>query len=114
MRLVRTKNRSATREAVAPVVEAMEQRQFLSVSLDNGTLLVTGTRRGDSILVGVDPGDATKLNVTLNRVRSSFAVADVDLLDVVTGSGGDRVVLNGGANQQFSVRVRTPRRTDSP
>jgi hypothetical protein len=113
MRLVRMKNRSATREAVAPVVEAMERRQLLSVSLDDGTLLVTGTRRGDSITVGLDAANPTRLNVVVNRAASSFSVADVDLLDVVTGSGGDRVVVHGGANPAFSVRVRTGNGNDS-
>jgi hypothetical protein len=116
MRLFRQKNRVATRNAaVACVVEAMERRQLLAVTLgSDGTLSVVGSRHGDSITVGLDTSSSGRLKVVLNGASSTYAISSVQHLDIVSGSGNDRVVVNvGAAAPAFSVRVRGGNGNDS-
>src|SRR5687768_2528695 len=104
MRSIRTKT-LLMRSAVAPVLEAMEGRRLLSVSLDDGALSVVGTSRADSITIGLRASDPSKLSVRLNGAVSEFALADVTSIDVQARSGSDRVVVDLGASPAAGVRV---------
>src|SRR5947207_13871282 len=82
----RNTGRCSLGAAASPVVEQLEQRSLLSVSLQaDGTLLVLGTKRYDDIGISICSDDATKLDVCVNGRWRQF---DRDAVKAVMVNGG--------------------------
>jgi len=79
--------------AVTPVVESLEQRQLLSVSLHNGILAIEGTDAAESITILPSPRFAGKLQVNVNKQKQFFDEADVKGIYIDANAGNDRVVI---------------------
>jgi hypothetical protein len=96
--------------ACSPVIEQLESRQMLAVTLADGVLSVRGSARPDIMSVRT-AGQNLVVKIGNGRARS-FRAADVDLVDVRGGSGADRinvkgrisnVVINGGGGNDQIV-----------
>src|SRR2546430_10496443 len=66
--------------------EGLEKRQLLSVSLESGTLKISGTRRRDAVIVQQNKQD---LIVTVGVTATRFAAADVTAIVADLGAGND-------------------------
>jgi hypothetical protein len=75
-------------------MENLEARQFLSASLDEGTLTVKGTPGEDAIVVRQGK-DGSSLVVEINGAKTSFLRKAVDRVTVFAGRGADRVSIEG-------------------
>src|SRR5438132_7700553 len=73
---------------VSQPCEVLESRQLLSVSLDDGVLLVKGSAAGDQIQLK-DNGE--QIVVTANDDVTTFDSGDVEHLAVEAGAGADMV-----------------------
>lgn len=89
--------------AIAPVLETLEGRRLLSAAPllgsaelgATGVLDVNGTRRADSIHVSLNAADATKLDVNINGVISTFDLALVRSVYMSGGNGKDVLTVDG-------------------
>src|SRR6266850_2186507 len=79
-------------EALRPVLEPLESRTLLSVSLDNGTLSIVGTNAADQILVRPSKS-LDMLKVGFNGQFSFFKLADVTAINIDAGGGNDSVMI---------------------
>src|SRR5437016_2514541 len=91
-------NRSKFHRLVQPVLESFEPRRLLSVAplptLDgNGILHIQGTRHRDHITVSLET-DASKLDVTVNGVTSTFSTDDVHGIVATGGNGKDDIEIS--------------------
>jgi hypothetical protein len=103
MRRSKTHTLSAGRCGAA--VESLERRQMLAghphpaalatAALDGDTLVIKGSGKSDVITVALNASDATKLDVTLNGVTTSFDLAAVAAIRADGGRGHDRVSIEG-------------------
>ena len=73
--------------------ESLENRRLLSVSLHNGHLNITGTRRADNIELRVDQ---SHLIVSMGARTKSFALADISFIKATGGNGNDSLEGNAG------------------
>lgn len=101
--------------AVRPVVEQLEERRLLSVSLSEGVLTITGTSGADRIDVWNEANNGKSLHATVNNVDKTFQIGKVNEIvinslagsDTVYGGGagdalpGIDLVLNGGTGNDF-------------
>src|SRR4051812_26169144 len=93
-----------SRRGVSPVVmEECEGRRMLAAhataALAGGVLTVIGSRHRDDIVIGLNSGDATKLDVTRNgALVGEFDVADVTGIFVGARMGNDRVTIESTLN----------------
>ena len=77
---------------VLPVFQQLEERRLLSAAVSGGILTVVGTDANDTINVGLNATDNTKLDVNVNGTVSSFALLNADTTAAITGikiSGGN-------------------------
>jgi Ca2+-binding RTX toxin-like protein len=75
-----------------PVFQSLEERRMLSASVEAGVLTVAGTDANDTITVGLNATDNTKLDVNVNGTITSFALLNADTTAAITGikvSGGN-------------------------
>jgi Ca2+-binding RTX toxin-like protein len=87
-----------------PVFQSLEERRMLSASVQAGVLTVVGTDANDTISVGLNATDNTKLDVNLNGTVSSFALlnagtAAITGINISGGNGDDKISIdqtNGG------------------
>ena len=79
-------------EALRPVLEPLESRTLLSVSLDNGTLSIVGTDAADYITVRL-ARDKSQLKVGMNGQITFFNKADVTAINIDAGAGNDNVLI---------------------
>jgi hypothetical protein len=92
------KNASAANAAVRrAAVETLEARQMLSVSVDHGTLFVTGTSGDDSIVVSRDPHRRGMLLVTVNGFSNVVDSTSVKRITVNALEGNDSVLVSQSA-----------------
>lgn len=92
--------------AVNAAVEALEQRQLLSVVLVGSVLTVTGTEHNDVITLKLKGGDSSVMKVIDNGVTKEFNVADINHVDINALGGNDRIVVrevNGAFNTPLNV-----------
>ena len=78
---------------------SLEPRLLLSAVItvrhSPGRLLVRGTRGYDAITVGLVPGDATRVRVTLNgKADGTFLLSDVVFIEIHGGRKGDRIRID--------------------
>ena len=78
-----------------PVVELVERRRLLSVSLSAGTLRVYGTESADEVAFALQRGDASTLRVSVNGAVTKFRAGDVTMIVIGTGGGDDVINLGG-------------------
>jgi Ca2+-binding RTX toxin-like protein len=104
--------RDAARKSL---LEALETRLLLAVTLDGtGNLLVNGTAGDDVVKVQRDLRRTSKYLLTLNGAGSKFSAAAVNTITVLLGDGDDRVdfqeqpgpinarmVARGGAGKDY-------------
>ncbi len=93
----RRKNRSmsdrTTFQARPPLIETLEQRRLLSVSLDNGVLTVVGSKKADVITCSLD-STGTMLHLSENGAASDFPLDQVTGINISGGNGNDIVTLD--------------------
>ena len=82
-------------------MQKLEDRRLLSASVIEGVLTVEGTDGADEIVVSLNTSDpaATKLDVKLNGVTSSFDLSSVTSISISGGEGDDIITISdvGGA-----------------
>ena len=88
---------SSVNSGQEPMMQALEQRQMLSVAVVDGTLCVRGTDHGDRIAVSVDHGQVT---VTMNGNTRHFGLNDVMKLKIQARGGNDVVSLDRSVRLQ--------------
>ena len=74
-------------------VEPLESRRLLAASVA-GVLNVSGTDGPDDILVELNAGDPTKIDVTINGATQTFDVDDVESISVRGLAGDDDIDLD--------------------
>ncbi len=84
------------RPAFAPMIENLESRQFLSVSLAEGTLQIIGTHKADNILVTIDSKTPDQIYIDINRFVRRFALSDVENIYIQGGQGDDFIRIDPG------------------
>ena len=96
----RTQNRLLSACApVLPVFQQLEERRLLSAAVEAGILTVVGTDANDTITVGLNATDNTKLDVNVNGTVSSFALLNADTTAAITG-----IKISGG-NGNDSIKI---------
>ncbi|MGA2497174.1 MAG: calcium-binding protein [Tepidisphaeraceae bacterium] len=73
------------------MIECLEERRLLAITLVNGALNIPGTPRADVIATRIVGKNVV---VTLNAVESRFALAKVNLI-VINGGAGNDFIANG-------------------
>ena len=73
------------------MIECLEERRLLAITLVNGVLNIPGTARGDVIATRII---GKNVMVTLNTVESKFALAKVHSI-VINGGNGNDFIVNG-------------------
>src|SRR6185437_8985206 len=80
----------ALRKAAQAVMEQLETRTMLSVSLQSGVLTVNGTSGNDQITLAVDGNDNTQLDVSVNgALQATPAAVSVNQIEVSGLAGND-------------------------
>jgi Ca2+-binding RTX toxin-like protein len=84
----------------SPLIQRLESRRHLSVTLDDGTLIVTGTRRSDSAMFAIYRGE---FHVRVNGRDFLFRPEQVERISIRTGRGNDQVTFgaSGGGTPKF-------------
>lgn len=79
------------------MLEQLETRILfaLGFSVDKGTLLISGTDGPDIIAVSLS-FDLTQLSVSINSATFSTPAADIKKINILAGSGNDRVTFADG------------------
>ena len=90
----------------SPHVENLEPRQLLSVTVDDGVLTVTGTRRSDLVLLAIYQG---RLQVRVNSGTTVFDPDQVERISIRTGRGNDRVYFGAFAGLGFGFPLHEGR-----
>ena len=80
--------------AAAAMIEGLETRTFLSVSLDGGVLTIVGTSRADLIEVQ-KRADKGELKVELNGRETKYSLNRVTKIVIKGEAGNDRVGYSG-------------------
>jgi Ca2+-binding RTX toxin-like protein len=99
---------SAVRAPAAPLVEPLEDRRHLSVTLTGGVLSVDGTPGGDDVRFEARAG-GTSLRVRVNGRDQSFPMAAVNSIKVRGLAGNDRISFEDDA----AGRVAKPTSIDA-
>src|SRR5437773_4358870 len=103
-RRIRTRSLSG-RAPVFPMFQPLEERRLLSAAVEAGILTVVGTDANDTISVGLNATDNTKVDVGINGTVTSFALLNADTTAAITGikisggNGDDKITVdqtNGG------------------
>jgi hypothetical protein len=89
--------RRSARSPYSPsLIEQLESRQLLAVTLADGVLTVSGSSRADNIKVTGRPGATGAIIVKINNgAAKSFSRADVDFVNVSGKAGNDRITVGG-------------------
>ena len=85
----------AVAQAAEMVVQRLEERRMLSVTLDEGTWTID-TEDDRSHVISVDLNAAkTKLQVTIDgKTAGSVLIADIDSVEIDTWAGNDKISFN--------------------
>jgi Ca2+-binding RTX toxin-like protein len=85
--------------------QQLEERRLLSAAVEAGILTVVGTDANDTITVGLNATNNTKVDVSINGTVTSFALLNADTTAAITGirisggNGDDKISVdqtNGG------------------
>src|SRR5207249_5787263 len=80
--------------AIAVVLQQLERRSLLSITLHSGVLRVVGTDGPDVIAISLDATDATKVNVENDGAVRTFNADAVRTIRVSAGAGDDDVSID--------------------
>jgi hypothetical protein len=97
------RTRKAIEKSVQPVVESLEGRRLLSVSLSHGVLNVTGTHGADDISISADPTTPGMVDVSLNGKMSTFSAAKISRIKINAGAGNDMVTEDASVTDASSM-----------
>src|SRR5687768_12096638 len=86
--LMKSCKQSALAQAIQPLAEALESRRLLSASINNGILVVTGTKGSDNINVSLGSGEAP-FRVRVNGSEAHFNLGGVKGILIRAGNGRD-------------------------
>src|SRR5687768_7309528 len=93
------------------LLEGLETRRLMAsvgpkVEFDaaDGELEIKGSTAADTLAIGVNAADATKLDVTLNGVTQQFNLAQVQEIEADLGAGNDTATVN--ANVTVGVELK--------
>ncbi|HEY7086548.1 MAG TPA: hypothetical protein VH518_00585, partial [Tepidisphaeraceae bacterium] len=78
------------------MIESLEARQFLSASVDQGTLVIVGTHLKDNISLTVDPDTTDRVTVKINGFVRQFTLSDIQQINIQAGQGNDEVTIDNG------------------
>src|SRR5438876_6382103 len=79
-----------------PMVESLEQRRLLSVSLHGGLLAIKGTRAANDIEIKVDHASVV---VTIDGASKSFKLSDIRRVRAMGGKGNDNIHFNSAGGK---------------
>jgi len=88
-------------------VQPLENRALLSATLDvtTGVLDVKGTGGDDTIVVGLNATDATKVDVVVNGTTElSVNLADIQKILASGGNGDDAITIGAGITDDAELR----------
>ena len=97
-------NSNAIESAIGPVVEAMENRRLLSVTLVDGVLMVGGTDNSDAIELALNC-DGSKVKVTVNGEVHKFDLDEVEQIRA-SGKGGHDKIKVRRRGDDLDVKVK--------
>lgn len=80
--------------AARPVIESLEARQLLSVSLENGVLSIVGTNQADEVIIRKSADNEDFIKVKVNSQYHRFAVDDVKQIRIAGRAGDDYLVFD--------------------
>ncbi|HMB95439.1 MAG TPA: calcium-binding protein [Tepidisphaeraceae bacterium] len=87
------------------MIESLEERRFLSVTLDEGVLTVIGTHKADNIQLTVDPRTPDQVSVNVNGDVRRFLLSDVEQINILAGQGDDFIFVD-----RHQVKLTQPAR----
>lgn len=99
---MRDSHRGVVADSIRPVIETLEDRRMLSVSLLNGALKVTGGAGDDAITLSAD---TKRITVGINGVNKRFTKTQVKTISIVSGDGADTITINSGIKQQITIKA---------
>src|SRR4051794_29191503 len=74
-----------------PLIESLEQRRLLSVSLHGGVLNIKGSKSADNIEIQVEQ---SQLRVTVGSSSKTFDLSKVRRIHAIGGKGDDNIHFN--------------------
>jgi Ca2+-binding RTX toxin-like protein len=74
-------------------IETLDARRLLSVSINTGVVMVTGTT-GDDVITLEHRADVAKIVVTVNGTETPFTASEVTKIIVSSGDGNDKIVCS--------------------
>src|SRR3954463_12129901 len=87
-------------------IEHLERRSVKSATLDGSSLVITGTAGNDAIVVSVDDGNPSELNVSINGTVTQFDLAQVAKMRITADAGDDTIhVDDNGSAIAKSIRI---------
>lgn len=99
---MRDSHRGVVAASIRPVVETLEDRRLLSVSLLHGALKVTGGAGDDTIILSAD---TKRITVGINGVNKRFTKTQVKTISILSGDGADTITINSGIKQQITIKA---------
>ena len=87
-------------------IESLESRRLLAVTLDQGTLLITGTHKKDTITLTIDGSTPGQVSVRFNGFVRRFRIGDLKQINIQAGQGDDLIKIdNGKVNLTMPTRL---------
>src|SRR6266478_5891676 len=79
-----------------PLIESLEQRRLLSVSLHGGLLAIKGSKAANDIQLEVDH---SSLVVTVDGSSRTFHLSDIRRIRAIGGKGNDNIHFNSAGGK---------------
>ena len=100
--------RPAVAEAAEMVIQRLEERRMLSVSLEDGSWYVEiDNNQNHVITIDVNPRNSKMLRALIdNKVAGTVAIDDINCV-VVDGGGGNELITNLAARLRREPQVST-------
>lgn len=88
------------------MLENLESRTLLSATLDQGELLVIGTKKNDYISIIIEASTPDQVTVTVNKDVRRFLRNAIEKINVQAGQGDDVIFMNDrDARLNFPTRL---------
>src|SRR4051812_14202621 len=82
--------------AYQPLIESLEQRRLLSVSLHGGLLAIKGNSAANNIVIEVEHGSVM---VTIDGSSKSFNLSGIRRIRAIGGKGDDNIHFNSAGGK---------------
>jgi Ca2+-binding RTX toxin-like protein len=86
-------------------IEALESRRMLSVTNDNGVILIEGDNTANDVRVELRAGDPTRYEVTLDGDVTRFRVNQVRKFTIITADGNDIVTISDASGDVTARQI---------